>query len=359
MSIKWGDKLQSVTSENLTGDRIRLPHSALETLTSLELPYPLTFRLSSNEAIMYASVREFTADEGVVELSPLITAVLGNGDLKVETVELLKGTKATLKALNSIQIMDPRTQLESLLRIHFTTLTAGTTISLKTQGGTALFLVDSVEPGEAILCLNTDIEVDIIPFESSLSISHVPKWTSSPPVFSISTTTTEAAFFKIPLLEDMHHYSLVKECKEGDADIFMSGIVEHPDAIDHSHYDVAETKGLINFSTEDFGPGTAYVYIGIHPFPSNSQSAVKFNLNITASNEKPPPETQITIEDDHNSAKVKCGHCQQFVPAASIIMHQAFCERNNIVCEKCNQVMKKDTYASHYHCPQCQFVILN
>jgi phage FluMu protein Com len=48
----------------------------------------------------------------------------------------------------------------------------------------------------------------------------------------------------------------------------------------------------------------------------------------------------------------------QPVPITALPRHEAFCERNNIHCTKCNRVFLKTEYSQHWHCTEedCLFV---
>ena len=45
--------------------------------------------------------------------------------------------------------------------------------------------------------------------------------------------------------------------------------------------------------------------------------------------------------------KVKCNNCKQEIPESKLILHEAFCLRNNKYCEKCQQVILTSQYDEH------------
>ena len=52
--------------------------------------------------------------------------------------------------------------------------------------------------------------------------------------------------------------------------------------------------------------------------------------------------------------ETRCNNCRQIVPQRTLVLHENFCLRNNILCPKgCGNVFQKrsSTYASHWHCP--------
>lgn len=241
--LKWSSQLAVAStsrSPNLTGDKILLPPSALEQLlaaaptvatagsTSLphttsfdpfnpytfaaerqarsqlqdrqqQLPHPLTFRLVNphNGRAVHAGIREFSADDGEVVLSPFLKEALGvtskssspspegddidmhNGDeangsqsavtVTVHAKQLPKGTFVKLRPLEAgYDPEDWKALLERHLRTNFTTLTNGEILvvpSGHTRQGKQeeyRFLVDGFKPeGEGICVVDTDLEVDI------------------------------------------------------------------------------------------------------------------------------------------------------------------------------------------------------
>ncbi|MCJ1367447.1 hypothetical protein MMC16_006580 [Acarospora aff. strigata] len=165
-----------------------------------QLPHPLTFRLvnPSNGRIVYAGIREFSAEDSEIGLSPFLRESLGLGDggivqdsrdadsveettegaaahpkvdeaqpkITVHAKEVPKGTYVRLRPLEAgYDPEDWKALLERHLRDNFTTLTHGEILSV--PGGRDQqfrFLVDKLVPsGDGICIVDTDLEVDIEP----------------------------------------------------------------------------------------------------------------------------------------------------------------------------------------------------
>ncbi|KAI9700842.1 MAG: hypothetical protein M1836_002211 [Candelina mexicana] len=243
VSLKWSGQYTvtptSRISKSLSGDKILLPPSALEQLLSAstvtvtapetsqsytsnfdpynpysyaaerqaraqlidrqqQLPHPLTFRLvnSFNDRVVYAGIREFSAEEGEVGLSPFLWQALGlentsngykpkedvrdafNGEeavahdlpkVTIHAKQLPKGTYVRLRPLEAgYDPEDWKSLLEQHLRSNFTTLTNGEILTI--PGGRGIggkneefrFLIDKLSPeGDSICVVDTDLEVDI------------------------------------------------------------------------------------------------------------------------------------------------------------------------------------------------------
>lgn len=165
-----------------------------------QLPHPLTFRLVNpdNGRVVYAGIREFSAEEGELVLSSFLKEALGletkstessrqgspDGDaetnngvdtdgtslkITVHAKQLPKGTFVKLRPLEAgYDPEDWKSLLEEHLRSNFTTLTNGEVLVV--HGGRASngkredfrFLVDGFKPeGDGICVVDTDLEVDI------------------------------------------------------------------------------------------------------------------------------------------------------------------------------------------------------
>lgn len=237
--LKWStqyDVLPPDATPPLRGDKIILPPSALEQLLSAatvtisstiqpatasfdpynpysfsaerqareqlveqqqNLPHPLTFRLvnPANGRIIFAGIREFSAADNVVGVSPFLRQSLGFGGQKspdevnglehdedingsgvkeagrvsprltVHVQEIPKGTYVKLRPLEAgYDPEDWKALLEQYLRDNYTTLTNGEVLAIPAGKEVFRFLVDGLKPSEeAISLVDTDLEVDIEP----------------------------------------------------------------------------------------------------------------------------------------------------------------------------------------------------
>ncbi|KAH9836422.1 Amino-terminal Zinc-binding domain of ubiquitin ligase E3A [Teratosphaeria destructans] len=157
-----------------------------------QLPHPLTFRLVNprNGRVVYAGVREFSAEEGQAVLSPFLQETLqvggeGEGEgheegamavggesrpvITVHAKQLPRGTFVKLRPLEAgYDAEDWKALLEQHLRQNYTTMTHGEVLVVpgaRGIGGTTeefRFLVDGFKPESDGICIvDTDLEVDI------------------------------------------------------------------------------------------------------------------------------------------------------------------------------------------------------
>ncbi|OAA40930.1 Ubiquitin fusion degradation protein UFD1 [Metarhizium rileyi] len=233
-ALRWSGTFKvlpatATSVKNLSGDKIILPQSALEQLLAAapsrpitvssftawdphnpygsnglgfeqrqQLPHPLTFRLVNSQSgnVVFAGIREFSADEGTMGLSPFLLEALGiesqqlnvkngNGASDTEAIDItgddalamsvsvhvtvhatnvLKGTYVRLRPLEAGYNPDDwKSLLERHLREHYTCLTKDSILSVNgVRGETFKFLIDKFSPeGDGICVVDTDLEVDI------------------------------------------------------------------------------------------------------------------------------------------------------------------------------------------------------
>lgn len=165
-----------------------MPASALDTLSRLNIVYPMMFRVTSDlgQRSTFCGVLEFSAPEGVVYLpswvsgkAPLLVALLTclqmmrglgltAGDLVTLTnVALPVGSyiKIQPQSVDFLDITDPRAVLEHALR-NFATLTMGDCIAVSYNDKIYGLAVLEVKPNEGrggICVLETDLQVEFAP----------------------------------------------------------------------------------------------------------------------------------------------------------------------------------------------------
>ena len=249
-SLRWSSQLEVTPpsrTPKLSGDKIILPQSALEQLLAAapirkvsphapqehtrgfdpfnphtfaseslareqslgrqqQLPHPLMFRIVNpqNDRMIYAGIREFSAEENEVCLSPFLRDALGIEDscvdsdsdgcvgsgipintdmtetsesgsslspskhapvVTIHANQLPKGTYVRLRPLAAgYDPEDWKALLERYLRDNFTTLSIREVLTVFGAPGESFqFLVDKVYPeGDGICVVDTDLEVDIV-----------------------------------------------------------------------------------------------------------------------------------------------------------------------------------------------------
>lgn len=176
----------SHTSPPKFSDKILLPQSVLQSLLDQSgpshlLPSPLTFRITNplTRQFTHVGVREFSADEGTCLIPSVIASRI---DLKegqpinIKLVELPKATFLSLEIAESNEldtnqnsyhdVDDWKALLEAQLQSGYTALTKNDTLYISNPSNPSRHykgLVKELKPDDAVLIINTDIDLDIVP----------------------------------------------------------------------------------------------------------------------------------------------------------------------------------------------------
>ncbi|WYZ36087.1 hypothetical protein EsH8_X_000734 [Colletotrichum jinshuiense] len=384
--------------------------------TSQQLPNPLMFRLvnQKNGNTVYAGIREFSAEEGDIALGTYLLEALGilptdfgnegpanepidsTSDMLLDTQprvtvhakQLPKGTYVRLRPLEAGYNPDDwKSLLERQLRESYTTLTRDTVLSVRgVKGEQFKFLVDKFLPeGDGICVVDTDLDVDIeaLNEEQARETMRQIMAKAQPGSANGSSTGGEIDVWKAVegqvLPGEYVDYELSSWDRSRPLTVELSGL-QGPDAVDlfispKSNRQRAQPRDSEHVFG-DFGPaseGTKTItiqptnvelenaeqlLISVHGYPLTSDSGapvpVHFRLraSVAAAAGSRDIPVDLTNGETRSPDEEQCKNCRQWVPKRTMVLHQNFCLRNNIVCTKCKHVFKKGSpeWEAHWHC---------
>jgi hypothetical protein len=371
------------------------------------LPHPLTFRLVNphNGRAVHAGIREFSAADGEIVLSSFIRDALGleptNSDpapITVHAKQLPKGTYVKLRPLEAGYDPDDwKALLEQHLRANFTTLTNGEVLVVhggRTPSGQPeefRFLVDGFKPeGDGICVVDTDLEVDIEALNEEQARetlkSIVAKRQKAPGTAQGSSVGGTIDIFKAQdaqvLPGEYVDFELASWDRSQGLEISLSNVPDgeevdlfvspyspqqraRPRQDEHVFADVSSQypKRIRLQPTNAELDDAEAVWISVYAYPSDSPSATPnpFHLEVSVFDPKSPNTTDDAGADEkkeHGPDEVQCKNCTQWVPKASLFLHENFCLRNNVLCPQgCGQVFQKRSpaFQDHWHCPHDTF----
>ena len=473
--LRWSTQLSVApiaTSLNLQGDKICLPQSALEQLLSAvtvdvagagssqpysstfdpynpysyaaerqaraqvverqqQLPHPLTFRLvnPSNGLVVYAGIREFSAKESEIVISPFLRQALGirggkhlatrNDGLQgteggrgnenavqdedekaarvtLHTQQLPKGTYVRFRPLEAgYDVDDWKSLLERYLRDNFTTLTNGEILTIPAGKDEFRFLVDKLAPeGEGICIVDTDLEVDIEALNEDQAREtlkrRLEKTQRAPGTKEgssaggrIEVETEETGQVRAGEYVD---YELVNWDRSTGLDIELVGLESSEDV--DLYVSPSGPKQRSRPREEEFVFGelstraskrlrikrtnteldhAEAIWVSVHGYSAPEKGEVgsalaaplQYRLHITPLGSPSSPEEEETPGTEMPSGpdEIRCKNCQQWVPKRTMMLHENFCLRNNILCSHCKNVFKKSSpeWQNHWHCPHDDF----
>ncbi|RUP50816.1 hypothetical protein BC936DRAFT_137608 [Jimgerdemannia flammicorona] len=165
--------MQGNERENVNfGGKIILPQSALVKLASLNIEYPMLFKLENLEKDLHthAGVLEFIAEEGRCYLPHWMmqTLLLEPGEIiEIRNTTLPLGTfvKIEPQSVDFLDITNPKAVLEQALR-NFSTLTRGDIIQINYNSKVYEIRVLEIRPEMlhgGLSIVETDLEVDFAP----------------------------------------------------------------------------------------------------------------------------------------------------------------------------------------------------
>jgi len=472
VSLNWSAPFRAtrpsrVATKDLQGDKILLPQSALEQLlaassvaagsstshtftafdrfnpyslsemrrdtaqyrdTYQKLPHPLMFQLvnKNNGNTVYAGIREFSADEGEVALSPYLCDALGiqEGDIRdntspgvidltketdgagngksdevwitVKARQLPKGTYVRLRPLEAGYDPDDwKSLLERQLRASFTTLTKDSILSIRgVKGEEFRFLVDKFGPeGDGICVVDTDLEVDIEALNEEQARETVrqiaAKTQRAPGAASGSSVGHTIDIWKdvegrvlggdyvdynLPSWDKSRAIAIELSVTDGrEVDLFVSPKSRRQRALprdsEHIFSDFTSPSDGIkrmviqptNVELED----AEGLLISVHGFAlpneiDSDPTPRRYSLRARSTEAQGTYAAPIDLDSSPTKAadEEQCRNCQQWIPKRTMMLHENFCLRNNILCPHCKDVFKKSSeeWANHWHCPAHQEV---
>lgn len=441
----------SASQATLPGDKIILPQSALEQLLaaapsrsltggpliseppnpyttgfpsgrarddgSQQLPHPLMFRLvnPANSNAVYAGIREFSAPEGTLRLSPFLLDALGiepkgavaaNGAspddpvdltadgatpspvrITVHAQQLPKGTYVRLRPLEAGYNPDDwKSLLERHLRQNFTCLTKDAILTVHgVHGETFKFLMDKFAPqGDAICVVDTDLEVDIEALNEEQARETLRQIMSK----GQSELAHGSSKGELDIWKDVQgqvspgdyvDYTLPSWDRSRPLTIALSDI-QQKDSLDvfvspksprHRALPRDSAHVFGNLGPADRGvkficitptdvelEGAESVLVSVHaycPDDTAQQSSGPISYKLRAKSAGAHGKTGDAMDVDHESHGAddeQCKNCLQWVPKRTMVLHENFCRRDNILCSQCKSVFKKGSaeWEAHWHC---------
>ncbi|KAH0285996.1 hypothetical protein M436DRAFT_54998 [Aureobasidium namibiae CBS 147.97] len=432
--LQWSGQFTASSTSNLTGDKIVLPQSALEQLLSAastaaaateqhsddfhsyssyyagaqrsshrheeaknQLPHPLTFRLvnAANGRVVYAGIREFSAEEGCASLSTFLQQALDlkedGAQVTIHARQIPKGTFVKLRPLKAGYDPDDwKALLEQHLRSNYTTLTRGEVLIVPGPAREEFrFLIDSFKPeSDAVCVVDTDLEVDIEALNEDQARETLAKIAQKIQkkqqggegssaggdldVFNArqgQIAPGDYIDYQLPSWPRLQPLEIELEAADTDDDVdilvspFTARQRNRPRIDEHVFGDFSgrSTKNIrlepSNVELED----AEALWISVHAFrDEDSQSSLghrQFTLRVKVGDSQPPNPAKAP-EQPHNPGDVRCKNCGQWVPQRTLMLHENFCLRNNILCPHgCGQVFQKRSpaFEKHWHCPHDTF----
>ncbi|KAG0169613.1 hypothetical protein DFQ28_010246 [Apophysomyces sp. BC1034] len=346
-----------------SGDKIVLPSTAIEELLQTEnhdhqSPWTFELRHPHTKAVLHGGVKEFSGiGDTTVQLPQwmLDGLDLANGDrILIQRKDLPKGTWTRLRPLSQdySEIADYRAALESHLRSHYNTLTSGQMLTCRYGSRDYSFLVVDLKPAPAVCVTDTDLEVDIEPFETTELKSELnTELVQLDQVVPVTVPQQLYTYWSL-VTNGCSRLTIDLKVETGDADLVV-GTNRTPTLDNHAWSSLtSDTERQLTLSQLPSDIDT--IYVGIHGY-TDTKVSWKAHLSIAVDEDM----TLSTPTTPTQEGLVQCNHCHAWFPERTRVLHAGFCLRNNVVCPQgCGQVFKKNSEElnEHWHCDKCDKV---
>ncbi|WVY89575.1 hypothetical protein V8G54_035089 [Vigna mungo] len=372
------------------GDKIKLPPSCFTELSDQGAfdKGPLYFQLSlvqessssiqdidkEKQGTTHSGVLEFTADEGSVGLPPHVwNNLFSEGTpesplVEIRYVWLPKGTYAKLQPerVGFSDLPNHKAILETSLRQH-ATLSQGDILTVNYGELAYRLRVLELKPSSSVSVLETDIEVDIV--DPDTSSEKTDEHVLMPLSFGISQigTVEEGKFVYYKFSIDNNviweklssgnsciEVKLESETGGGDTDLFIS---KHPLIFPtrHQHewssHDIGSKTLILSSKDESLSVGT--YSIGIYGF----KGVTKYKISVVVQenfNQKVGQQASSSVSSMEMDTE-QCRNCKHYIPTRTIALHEAYCRRHIVVCQRagCGVVLRIEEFNNHVHCDRC------
>ncbi|KAL3509839.1 hypothetical protein ACH5RR_029240 [Cinchona calisaya] len=372
------------------GDKIKLPPSCFTELSEQGAfdKGPLHFSLSvivqedlaetkdsekQNYRTTHAGVLEFTADEGSVGLPPHVWSNLFPAEtsrlpmVEVRYVWLPKGTYAKLQPdeFGFSDIPNHKAVLETSLRQH-ATLSQGDVLRVS-HGALAYNLrVLELKPSSSVSVLETDIEADIIGSDSNVEKAnhHVLRPLMFGKAESGAVEEGNYIYYKFVLDDSTWtrissgdakiEINIEPQTQDGDSDLYVS---KHPLLFPtrHQHgwssHDVGSKVLILSSKDLSLGPGT--YSIGLYGFKGKTKFQV--SVDVQENSKTKVGQQAASSSSSVDAGTTECRNCKHYIPSRTIVLHEAYCSRHNIICQHadCGVVLRIEDAKNHVHCEKC------
>jgi hypothetical protein len=369
--------LKVILNSSLFGDKILLPVRVLEEQGDFGgSDSVLTAKLATLDNFVYAGIRQFTAEEGTVEISAWVALHLNVLDGSLVSIELIsnlkKGIFAQLEPLDQKfhGLLNHRFILESFIRKNLTTLTLSSVIEVQTENPPSvwplkiakLIAEGSEDEVNGVLVIDTDLSVDIKKSGNSnqsselqnIDVIHNIRFQSD---YLLPEQAKSMNFrIKYDSAKITPKYIKIIVSGKDDFDVFLNEMYENSDIencilCDIDFNDSGE-KMMIYQTTERTNDSDRFLYATI-AFDDDISSRA-FSIQIIPLDEIEDAKNDLSVAEQQSLPDMmQCTNCFSFVTKEKYDMHSAFCLRNNVFCKSCNSVYSKDSFKDHWHCDKC------
>jgi hypothetical protein len=331
------------------------------------------------------------AEDGVIDLTREEGGTPGDAGIQItaKAEQLPKGTYVRLRPLEAGYNPDDwKALLERQLRGNFTTLTKDSMLSVRgAKGEEFRFLADKFQPeGDGICIVDTDLEVDIEPLNEeqaretlrqiAAKVQRAPGTASGSSLGhaidiwkDVEGQVLEGDYvdYELPSWDKARAVAIELSADDGqELDLFVSPKSNRQRALprdnEHIFGDFSSPKDgvkrIVIQPTNAELEGAEGLLISVHGFSTPGGDAAggppcRYTLRAKASDLLGSSSAPVDLTSSQPSPdEEQCKNCLQMIPKRTMVLHENFCLRNNVVCPQCKNVFQKrsEEWENHWHC---------
>ncbi|KAK4243281.1 hypothetical protein C7999DRAFT_18353 [Corynascus novoguineensis] len=309
--------------------------------------------------------------------------------ITVKAKQLPKGTYVRLRPLEAGYDPDDwKALLERQLRGEFTTLTKGSMLLIRgVKGEEFRFLADKLQPeGDGICVVDTDLEVDIEPLneeQARETLRQIAAKTQRAPGTASGSSAGHAidiwkdvegqvlpgdyVDYELPSWDKARPVAIELSTQDGgEVDLYVSPKTNRQRAVprntEHVFGEFSSPKdGVKRITIQPTNAeleGAESLLISVHGFTvpgtdSEGETPRRYTLRAKVADGNGSAASSVEPTGSPTADEERCKNCLQIIPKRTMVLHENFCLRNNIVCPQCRNVFQKrsEEWENHWHCP--------
>lgn len=358
-------------------DKCLFPQSVLSAALDSHspLPHPLVFRLHSDEQSVLVGVKEFTAPEGEIVVPKSIHDVLGDVAVHVELASMPRATFLQLKPIDFYpHITNWKYYLESFVSKSYTVLTKKQKFGVYdsvAKVDVELLVEDAND--DLVVVVDTDIDLDVVPLNDIMAaqqLSHnenlaylenipVVKWDAPiklepynlipiPAIHKLDLLAMPPkSYIRLSTSEDLYNVDLVAGTDKFLTLENFAWCTMPQDSSGVKYIEIDKSSDIVaNFMQKHSEDTNCWLYLVPFSWDHASTVTLTISSDIVQFLDKQHQQESALPTD------IQCSNCLKFIDKNKIVLHEAFCFRNNVRCS-CSEVFPKSIPSTHWHCEEC------
>lgn len=89
------------------------------------------------------------------------------------------------------------------------------------------------------------------------------------------------------------------------------------------------------------------------PAAEDGHARFRYTLLVSQVALSAPPPAPMADDSAPGPDHARCPNCTHWIPARTLVLHESFCRRHNVLCARCSAVLRRGAEHHHWHCAVC------